>query len=616
MTTRTLLRHLALLGLSVTLAACSNEPATTDTSEATVEAPDVAAQLVGLYAAYDEDYLALNPIAATFRGDQRFNDQWGPYDTLSDEYAAATLDLHKRYLAELAAIDASSLTGQDRVSYEIFKLERENAIERSELGIDQFETLVPVNQMFSTPQFLVMLGSGASAQPFATPEDYDNWVQRSSGFAPHIDLTIGKMREGVELGVVQPRILMEKLLPQLASQVVDNPEQSAFWQPVANMPSTFSDEDRERIEATYRDHIGTVIVPAYERLHEYIAEEYMPHARESVGAGDVPGGDDYYAFMVRESTTADYTPEEIHEIGKREAQRIYAEMQRIRDEVGFEGDMQAFFEFLRTDPQFYFDSREAIVQAYVDLKEKIDPRLDALFDIKAKSPYVVKAIEEFRERSTPAAHYMPGTPDGSRPGIFYINTYDLSARPNYMMEALSVHEAAPGHHFQISVAQEMEDLPAFRRFGVYTAFAEGWGLYAESLGKELGLYTDPYQYFGALYADIWRANRLVVDTGLHAMGWSRQDAIDWMKSNSPITETDVVAEVERYIAIPSQALAYKIGQIKIREARTRAEEALGEDFDVREFHNQMLTIGSVPLLVMESRIDDWVQSELTEGASR
>ena len=288
-------------------------------------------------------------------------------------------------------------------------------------------------------------------------------------------------------------------------------------------------------------------------------------------------------------------------------------MQRIRDEVGFDGDMQAFFEFLRTDPQFYFDSREAIVQAYVDLKEKIDPRLDALFDIKAKSPYIVKAIEEFRERSTPAAHYMPGTPDGSRPGIFYINTYDLSARPNYMMEALSVHEAAPGHHFQISVAQEMEDLPAFRRFGVYTAFAEGWGLYAESLGKELGLYTDPYQYFGALYADIWRANRLVVDTGLHAMGWSRQDAIDWMKSNSPITETDVVAEVERYIAIPSQALAYKIGQIKIREARTRAEEALGENFDVREFHNQMLTIGSVPLLVMESRIDDWVESQISQS---
>ena len=570
---------------------------------------DVAAQMDALYAEYDEDYLALNPLSATFRGDNRFNDQWGPYDFLSDEYAAAALAMDKDYLARLNAIDSATLEGQDLLSYEIFRLERENSIERSEQGYDEFESLTPVSQFFSVPSFLVMLGSGATAQPFATAEDYDNWITRSTGFVEHVDLSISKMREGVELGVVRPRILMEKALPQLAAQVVDDPEQSDFWQPIATMPDSIAAEDRARIESAYREHISNVLSPAYAKLHDYIANDYMPNTRESIGAGDVPDGAAYYAFKVRESTTTDYTPEEIHEIGKREAERLFSEMKRIRDEVGFDGDMQAFFEYLRTDPQFYFDTEEGIVAAYDDLRNVINPKLDKSFDIKAKADYVVKPVEAFRARSMAAAQYFPGTPDGSRPGIFYINTYDLPSRPKYMMEALSLHEAAPGHHFQISVKQEQEDLPAFRRFGGYTAYSEGWGLYAESLGKELGLYTDPYQYFGALYADIWRANRLVVDTGMHAMGWSRQDAIDWMKSNSPITETDVVAEVERYIAIPSQALAYKIGQLKIRELRVRAEQALGDAFDVREYHNLVLTTGSVPLLVLESEVDRWIASQ-------
>jgi len=409
---------------------------------------------------------------------------------------------------------------------------------------------------------------------------------------------------------VRPRILMEKALPQLQAQVVDDPEQSDFWGPIARMPESISAEDRARIEAEYRDHITNVLSPAYKKLHDYIAEDYLPNTRETIGQSGVPGGAEYYAFKVRESTTTDYTPEEIHEIGKREAERLFSEMKVVRDEVGFEGDMQAFFEFLKTDPQFYFDSEEAIVTAYDELRNVINPLLDKSFDIKAKADYVVKPVEAFRAQSMAAAQYFAGTPDGSRPGIFYINTYDLPSRPNYMMEALSLHEASPGHHFQISVKQEQEELPAFRRFGGYTAYSEGWGLYAESLGKELGLYTDPYQYFGALYADIWRANRLVVDTGMHAMGWTRQEAIDWMQSNSPISETDVIAEVERYIAIPSQALAYKIGQLKIRELRNRAEEALGASFDVRQYHNLVLTTGSVPLLVLESEVDRWIASQL------
>lgn len=571
---------------------------------------DVTTELQQLYHQYDEEFLVLNPLFATFRGDNRFNDQWFPHDPLSDEYAAAALDIHKRFLARLLEIDPSALDEQDRLNYDIFKLDRENAIEREVRGYNDFASLTPVSQFFSVPNFMVMFGSGATAQPFKTLKDYDDWISRSGGFAAHVDLSISKMREGVELGVVQPRILMEKTLPQLSAQVVATPEASAFWQPIANIPESFTDEDRERITAAYRTHISDVLIPAYAKLHDYIRDEYLQHTRDTVGQSDVPGGEEYYAFLVRETTTTDYSPEEIHEIGKREAERLYAEMQRVKELVGFDGDMQAFFEHLRTDSRYYFDNEQDILAAYDELRERINPTLDRAFDVKAKADYVVKPVEPFRARSMAAAQYFPGTPDGSRPGIFYVNTYDLPSRPNYVMEALSLHEASPGHHFQISIAQEVEALPAFRRFGGYTAYNEGWGLYAESLGEELGLYTDPLQYFGALYFDIWRANRLVVDTGMHALGWTREDAIEWMSANSPITEVDVVAEVERYIAIPSQALAYKIGQLKIRELRTRAEEALGENFDVREFHNQVLTTGALPLLVLEAKIDRWIESQL------
>lgn len=586
------------------LSACDKAPQSEDAAEQ--PELDVAAELDALYREFDEEFLALNPLSATFRGDHRFNDQWGPYDFLSDEYGDAMYELSARYLARLTEYDPETLDGQDRLNYEIFKLDRQNAIEREEQGYNDYENLTPISQFFSVPNFLVMLGSGATAQPFETPQQYDDWIKRSSHFARHADIAIAKMREGVEVGVVQPRVLMEKALPQLAAQVVESPEQSAFYGPITRMPESFSDEDRERLTKAYEDHIMNVLSPAYARLHDYIANDYLPHTRASVGQVDSPGGKEYYAFMVRETTTTDYTPEEVHDIGKREVERIYAEMERVKDDLGFDGTMQEFFDHLRTDPKYFFETSEDILQAYDDLRDRIDPTLDHIFNVKAKAPYVIKAIESFRAESFAAAQYFPGTPDGSRPGIFYVNTFDLPARPNWVMEALSLHEANPGHHFQISIAQELEDLPAFRRFGGYTAFIEGWGLYAESLGKELGLYTDPLQYFGALTFDIWRANRLVVDTGMHALGWTREDAIEWMLGNSPITDTDVVAEVERYIAIPSQALAYKIGQLKIRELRDKAEAALGDDFDVRGYHDLLLTNGALPLFVLESEVDRWI----------
>ena len=601
--------QLSIMLVAVINAGCDKAPEPTAVVEETPV--DVVAELNQLYHEFDEDMLALHPINATFRGDHRFNDQFGPHDFLSDEYAEVIYDLHTRYLARLLEYDPEVLDGQDRLSYDIFKYDRENAIEREEQGYNDYEKLTPVSQFFSVPNFMVMLGSGATVQPFETPKHYDDWIKRSSFFPNHVDLSITKMREGVELGVVQPRVLMEKALPQLQAQVVEAAEQSAFWGPIARMPESFSDEDRARIEAAYRDHIMNVLVPAYAKLHGYISNEYMQHTRDTVGQADSPGGKKYYAFMVRRTTTTNYTPEEIHEIGKREAERIYAEMERVRDEVGFEGTMAEFFEYLRDDPQFHFTTEEAILQGYEDLRNEIDPKLGKLFGTLADAPYVIKAVEPFRAQSMAAAQYVPGTPDGSRPGIFYVNTYDLPARPKWFMESLSIHEANPGHHFQISVAQEVEDLPAFRRFGGYTAYVEGWGLYAESLGKELGMYTDPLQYFGSLFGDIWRANRLVVDTGMHALGWTREEAIDYMVANSPITDTDVVAEVERYIAIPSQALAYKIGQLKIRELRNKAEKALGDKFDVRAYHDLVLTNGSLPLFVLEAEVDRWIAGQKT-----
>ena len=579
------------------------------TAAADLSADDITTQLDVIYAEYDEEFLAANPLFATFRGDMRFNDQWFPEDRLSDEYLESAYQRHKKYLERIKAIAPSGLNDADRANYEIFKLDRERGIERYELGFSKFERLTPVSQFFSVPNFMVVLGSGQTAQPFNTAEDYDNWIKRSTGIVEHVDLSIARMREGVEAGVVQPRILMEKALPQLGAQVVDSAEQSAFWQPIQNMPEEFSAEDRDRLTNAYREHIETVLVPAYVKLHGYIQEEYLPQTRETIAQGDVPGGADYYAWMVRETTTTDYTPEEIHEIGKREAERIFGEMERVKDSVGFEGSMPDFFEHLRTEPKFYYDNAQDLLDGYQHLRAKIDPALPRIFDVLPKTSYVLKEVEEFRAQSAAAAQYFPGTADGSRPGIFYVNTHSLPDRPKYTMEALSLHEANPGHHFQIMIAREMDDLPAFRRFNSYTAFAEGWGLYAESLGSELGLYEDPYQYVGWLFLDIWRANRLVVDTGMHAFGWSRQDAIDWMMGNSPMTETVAVAEVERYIAIPSQALAYKIGQLKIRELRARAEQMLGDAFDVREFHNQVLTTGALPLFVLEDKVDRWIESK-------
>ena len=602
---------LNLLIVPVFLVACSSDRGddsagvaeSSDTGSVEAQAAE-AEKLNTLVDVYFDRILELNPVYATFVGENRYNDRFS--NSIGEEWIAESEALEEEYLAKVNEINPDLLQGQDLLTYEIFKRNRENSI----AGFKFPGELLPVSQFFSTPNFFAQMGSGASVQPFQTAEDYDNFLGRVDGFLVWMDQAIANMRKGVEAGYVQPRVLMERTLPQLQAHVVENVQDSVFYSPVKNMPEDFSEEDRARLTAAYEDAIQNKLVPAYAKLHDYIRDEYLPETRDVVGMHALPGGEEWYAYNVAQTTTTALTPEDIHQIGLNEVARIHNEMRGVMEEVGFDGTLDEFFDDMNDEPQFYYDEPDQLVQGYSDMKDRINALTPKLFEIFPKADYEVRKVEAFREKSAAGASYMAAAPDGSRPGIFYVNTYDIKARPKWAMESLSLHEAAPGHHFQISIQRELEGLPRFRRFGGYTAYIEGWGLYAESIGKELGVYTDPYQYFGALNAELWRAIRLVVDTGLHYKGWSREDVLDYMYENSAVKEARAVSEAERYIAIPSQALAYTVGQLKIREIRDNAEAALGDRFDVRKFHTQILEDGALPLNVLEAKIDRWVASQL------
>ncbi len=594
----------ALLAAAILFAACSRAPAPDETAPEDGASPEAAEQLGALFDEHFQRSLELNPLRATFIGDNRYNDRLA--NSIGPEHIQASLDLDKEFLQRLLEIDRDALSANERISYDLFKLQREQSIEGRRFPGE----LQPMNQFRSITTFFAQLGSGSGAHPFKTVKDYDDWLSRIDDAVVYVDQAITNMKEGMQRGVVQPRILMEKLVPQIDSQIVENAEDSNFYKPVANMPENFSDEDRARLTAAFVDAIENKIVPAYERLSNFIGDEYLSAARETVGLYALPDGEAWYAFNVKRTTTTDLTPQEIHQTGLDEVARIQGEMRAVMEEVGFEGDLKEFFEFMNTDEQFYFDEPEELIQGYRDMSDSIAALAPKLFDVFPKMAFEVRRVEPYREVSASGGSYMSGTPDGSRPGIFYANAYDIKARPKWAMEALFLHEAIPGHHFQIALKIENENLPSFRRFGGFTAFSEGWGLYAESLGKELGVYTDPYQYFGALNAELWRAIRLVVDTGLHAKGWSRQDVLDYMYANSAVKPARAISEAERFMAIPGQALAYKIGQLKIREIRNRAEERLGDRFDVREFHTQVLMDGPMPLSMLEAKLDGWVASQL------
>ncbi|WP_028110306.1 DUF885 domain-containing protein [Ferrimonas futtsuensis] len=551
---------------------------------------------------YFEDQLALNPISATFAGRSQYNHLFG--NELTEDYLKARHDMNSTMLDDLNKIDVAQLSEQNQIGFEVIRYNVQTAL-KAETYPSRW---LPLNQFYSKVFTLVQLGSGESAQPFATEQDFDNFIGRMQGFALWVDSAIVRMDQGIESKVVLPRVLVERMIPQIQAQLVDNPADSIFAQPLAQLPANLNEQQQAELKARYDDAIMTVLMPALTKLDGYLTETYLPASRGSHGWWGLPNGKDWYQFLANENTTTQMPVDQIHELGLQEVARILSEMDRVRQQVGFEGDLAAFFEHLGSDPKFFFTTKQDLVDGYMGLKSRIDAVLPGYFDVSPKADYIVKPVEPFRERSAAGASYEAPSPDGTRPGVFYINTFNLKAQPKWGMTTLSLHEAAPGHHFQIAIKQELDGVPEFQRFGGYTAFEEGWALYAEYLGIEMGLFSDPYQYFGKLSDEMLRAMRLVVDTGLHAKGWSREQAIQYMLDNSPLAETDVIAEVERYMAIPGQALSYKVGQLKILELRADAEKELGDNFDLKAFHNQVLTSGSLPMAVLEQKIRRWVET--------
>jgi len=586
----------SLLFLSLMLVACQ-------TTDRTVIKENANQQLFDLVNEYSSASLEFNPVRATFIGVDGYNDKFSP--VISQENRAKSLAFHKKYLHKAQSIDSNTLTGQALLTYKIFVRDREMAIEGSQFPFHQ----LPINQMSGVHNFYAQLGSGQSAQPFANEEDYRNFIKRSQGFAAWMDSAVTAMKNGIKSGVVQPKAIIEKVIPQLKAHLVEDITDSVFYGPLNQLPENIAEDNRARLVADYEAAIRDIIIPAYRRMYDFMQTDYLAAGRDNVGLAALPQGKAWYEYLIKTHTTLDLTAEEIHQFGQQEVARILSEMKQVKTQVGFQGGLPAFFEFLRTDDQFYFDKEDDLIKAYTDIKTKIENRLPQLFDVFPKAPYEVRPVPKFRAASAAGASYQGPAPDGSRPGIFFINTHNLKSQPKFLMETLSIHEAAPGHHFQIAIQQEVKDLPTYRKFGGYTVFAEGWALYAESLGKELGLFTDPYMWYGRLVDEQLRAMRLVVDTGLHSKGWTREQAIDFMLANSSMARSDVEAEVERYIVIAGQAVAYKTGERKIRELRQFAANELGANFDIKKFHTQVLIDGSLPMPVLEEKIKNWVNSQ-------
>jgi uncharacterized protein (DUF885 family) len=569
-------------------------------------ADDPVSRLNKLYGDFWEENLKLNPITATFAGDPRYNGELP--NLLAKEYEDQSRAFHQKYLAAAKAIGTAGLSGQDRLSYDVFTLNRESALEELQFP----DRLLPIDQFYNIANLFAVLGSGEGAQPFRTVKNYDDWLSRAAKGPAIFDQAIVNMREGVKQGIVQPRVLMEKVIPQLDANIVDDATKSIFWGPVTKFPADFSAADKERLTAAFRTTITTQLVPAYQRLRTYIADEYLPKTRDSFGIGALPNGAAWYAHKVHDNTLRSLTPAKVHQIGLDEVARIQNGMRDVAKELGYTkpvktlAELKGFFAWMKNREDLYFKSRQDLLKAYQDFDKNVAPLLPNYFNLRPKAPYEVRLVEEFREASASSGSYQGPPLDGSRPGIFYVNAYDLKARPVSALSALSLHEAAPGHHFQIALQRELTGLPMFRRFSGDTAYNEGWGLYAEYLGYEMGIYKDPVQRFGALDAELWRAIRLVTDSGIHFKGWTRQQTLDYMYENSPAEPTRAISEAERFAAIPGQALAYKIGQLKLIELRKRAEKALGKKFDVRTFHDEVLKDGAMPLEVLEAKIDRWI----------
>ncbi|HEX2763923.1 MAG TPA: DUF885 domain-containing protein [Allosphingosinicella sp.] len=599
--------------LVISLLACAALTATgctrADRPAVAAEAPRQSASeaLATLFAEADSALLRRNPIEALSRGVPGAGAHLP--DWFSEAYYAAERQAAERELAALERIDRADLTADERISYDVFKWQRESDLRGLQPSLLAISSALPIDHFNGVHALVAEISSGEGIAPFKTVQDYENSLTRMDDFASVLDRATGRMRQGMASGIVQPRIVVANVIEQLDAMLAEKPAQSAFFRPATRFPADVPTAEQGRLRAAFLGKIEGTVRPALQRLRTFMANEYLPRARESVGLGALPGDAQLYAHLVAVSTTTDLTPGAIHRIGLENVARIQGEMENVKRQVGFTGTLKQFFEHIRTDPRFKPKSREALQQGYVAIGARVASALPRLFSTMPKTRLDIRPVPALTEKGAARGSYVQGSTDGARPGVFYFNAYDLPSRTTPGMETLYLHEGAPGHHFQISLAQENKALPNFQRFGGNTAFVEGWGLYAETLGRELGVYTDPYQYFGYLDSQLFRAIRLVVDTGIHSKGWTRDQTIQYILDNSSRGRSNATAETERYIAMPGQALAYKIGQLKISELRARAEKALGPRFDIRQFHEQVLMSGALPLAVLERKIDDWIASK-------
>jgi uncharacterized protein (DUF885 family) len=555
-----------------------------------------------LHALFAEDWkwvLEQYPEAATLVGDNRYNDRLTDYSPEITEERKA----HERQMLDrIQKIERSQLAGQDVISYDLFSLDKRLNVEGQRFRVEY----MPIDQMNGVQ---VSFGQLVRSSPFRNAKDYQNYLARLAAFPKQIDQLIALMKRGIETKWLPPAVPLRSVPDQIEGQITNDPARSPLYKPFERFPQEVSGGERARLAELGRKSIAESATPALKRLLAFVKDTYVPACRKDISASALPDGISFYQYAIRRHTTTNLTANEIHDIGKREVARIRKEMESIIQQVGFKGSFKDFLRFLRTDPRFYYAKSEELAAGYCYIAKQADGKLPELFAELPRTPYTVGVIPDYEAPAQTTAYYQPGAADGSRAGFFMVNTHKLETRPKYEMEALTLHESVPGHHLQIARSQELKDLPDFRRNAVYTAYIEGWGLYAESLGSEMGFYSDPYSKFGQLTYEMWRASRLVVDTGMHELGWSRQQAIDFMKESTAKTENDIVVEIDRYIVWPGQALAYKIGELKIKELRSKAKRELGGRFDVRSFHNAVLDDGPLPLDLLETRIKEWIAEQ-------
>ncbi len=562
-------------------------------------ANDEAKKLHSLFAEDWQWSLQQFPENATFLGDHRNNHRLIDLSFAAIEQRKA----HEReMLNRIQQIDRAKLSGQDVISYDLYLRDKRINVEGQRFPLE----LRPLNQMDGLHLSFAQL---ADASPFRSLKDYENYLARLRAFATLVDQTIALMKRGMEKRFLPPAVPMRSVPAQIEGQIVTDATKSPLFKPFTRFPQEVPAAEKTRITAAGKQAIDTSVLPSLKKLAAFVKSDYLPACPEDIAAIALPDGQAYYAFSARLQTTTTLSPKEIHEIGKREVARIRRDMEEVIKRANFNGTFQQFLTYLRTDPRFYYTRPEDLVTAYRDICKRIDLELPKLFAELPRNPYGVRVIPDYEAPAQTTAYYQQGAADGSRAGVYWANTYKLNTRPKYEMEALSLHEAVPGHHLQISRAQELKELPDFRRNAGYTAYVEGWALYAESLGEAMGFYTDPYSKFGQLTYEMWRACRLVVDTGMHALGWTREQAIKFMSDNTAKTVNDIIVEIDRYIVWPGQALAYKIGELKIQELRARAKAELGERFDVRKFHNALLDDGPLPLEILEKRIHEWIAAQ-------